>query len=138
MKNIVRLLIIVGIIFLWSSAADSYHSKVYETVHITAYTSSVAETDSTPFHTSTGQRVRSGIVAFSPDMVRRYGYKAKVSIVRYLPSRGCNSKALTYSSFIVEDTTNPRFTKRMDIWFQNRSAALSYGKCVAVISIQRK
>ena len=124
---------ITGAYFLKSEA---YTSK--ERVYMTAYTSTVAQTDSTPFHTSTGERVRPGIVALSPNLIRKYGYNSTVTIEFFERSLGCNPKILKRTSFITKDTTNARFTNRVDVWLSKYSDAINFGKCRAVVKITPK
>ena len=46
----------------------------------TAYTSSVRETDSTPFVTATGMRARLGVLAVRPDLLKVLPYGTKVRL----------------------------------------------------------
>lgn len=86
----------------------------HETVNVpvTAYSSEVGQTDSTPFITASGSRVRDGIVAanFLP-----IGTK-----VRFPELYG--SKI-----FVVEDRMNKRYWHRMDIWMADTQDAKNFG-----------
>ncbi len=81
-------------------------------VPVTAYSSEVGQTDSTPFTTASGTTVRDGVVAANflpigthvkfPDL---YGEKV----------------------FVVEDRMNARYWKHMDIWMPETSEAKNFG-----------
>lgn len=108
------------------------------TVNLTAYTSTVGQTDSTPFRTSIGARVHHGGVAASPDIIRRYGYGAKVKITRVFQRRGCNPTYLRSRNYVINDTTNARYSSRVDVWFQSYRSAINFGRCVASVEILRR
>lgn len=88
--------------------------KVINTIPVivTAYSSTVGQTDSTPFITASGTRVREGIVAANflpmgtkirlPDL---YGDKV----------------------FVVEDRMHPRKKWQVDIWFSTYQEAKNFG-----------
>ncbi|MFA7662951.1 MAG: hypothetical protein WCX88_03475 [Patescibacteria group bacterium] len=82
------------------------------TVHITAYSSTVDQCDSTPFITASGTRVHDGTIAanFLP-----IGTKVKIPSV------------FGDKIFTVEDRMNARYYKRIDIWFATRQEALNFG-----------
>lgn len=81
-------------------------------VPTTAYTSDPAETDSTPFTTADGSRVRDGIVAanFLPIGTR-------LRIPDYFGNK----------VFEVHDRMNARYDTRVDIWMLNKSDAYAWG-----------
>lgn len=83
-------------------------------VIVTAYSSTPDQTDSTPFITASGRRVRPGIVAVSRDLK---GILSFGQIV-YLEGLGY---------FVVEDVMHERWTNRVDIWFPTRMEALHFG-----------
>lgn len=89
---------------------EERHMIVLATV--TAYTSSVEETDDEPLITASGEMVRHGTLACPS----KYKFGTVVSI---------NGK-----EFICEDRMNKRFrhTERFDIWFESKSDALAWGK----------
>lgn len=97
----------------------------------TAYTSSLRETDSTPFITATGARTRFGIVAVSRDLLPTlpYGSQVRLEDLGSVSGRGRGQFDYLFRNtvFVVEDTMNRRFSWRMDIWMPNRSTALSFG-----------
>ena len=78
----------------------------------TAYSSTVDQTDSDPFTTANGKKVKDGIVAanFLP-----FGTKIKLPGV-------AGDKV-----FSVEDRMNRRFNERIDIWFSTREEAVKFG-----------
>ena len=92
----------------------------FRTVVITGYSSTVDQTDSTPFITASNKRVRPGIVAanFLP-------FGTQIKVPKYFGDR----------VFIVEDRMNKRFNNRVDIWFTSRGEALRFGKVLTTIEI---
>ena len=86
--------------------------EVYETF-ITAYSSSVDETDGTPFITASGERVRDGIVAanFLP-------LGTKIKIPEYFGDK----------IFTVKDRMARKHNEKVDIWFPSKELAKSFGK----------
>lgn len=87
-------------------------AKVYETF-VTAYSSSVDETDSTPFTTASGKQVKDGIVAanFLP-----LGTKIRIPEI------------FGKKIFIVEDRMARRHADKVDIWFSTKEAAKTFGR----------
>ena len=94
------------------------------TVHSTAYNSTRGQTDSTPFVTATGTRVRSGVVALSRDLLGRFPYGTRLSIEDL---SGRYSGYLRGRVFVVEDTMNVRIGNTIDLWMGSRGEALSWG-----------
>ena len=93
-------------------------------VHSTAYNSTPGQTDSTPFVTATGTRVRSGVVALSRDLLGRFPYGTRLTIEDL---SGRYSSYLRGRVFIVEDTMNVRIDNTVDIWMVSRGEAMSWG-----------
>lgn len=90
-------------------------------VTITAYSSSLWETDDTPYWTASGTFVREGIVAnnFLP-----FGTKIKIPDL------------FGEKVFVVEDRMNPRCSDfQVDIWFPEHRQALNFGKKITYIEI---
>jgi len=84
---------------------------------IYGYSSTPDQTDSTPFTTANGKRVRRGIIANNC-----YDYGTKIRI-----------KDRTY---IVEDRMNARYgCDVFDIWFTTRQEAKNWGKQILDIKI---
>lgn len=84
---------------------------------VTAYTSSVDETDSTPFETASGARTRDGIVACPA----RYEFGTRVLIEGV--------------EYVCEDRMHARFGDRFDVWMNTKSEAFSFGKKVVEVTI---
>ena len=93
---------------------ESVSERKFRSAMVTGYSSSVNETDSTPFLTASGSYVRDGVAAsnFLP-----FGTKFK------LP------KLFGDKVFTVEDRMNARYngTNYVDIWFASKSDALRFG-----------
>ncbi|MEK7643072.1 MAG: hypothetical protein AAB372_01320 [Patescibacteria group bacterium] len=82
-------------------------------VTVTAYSSRVGETDSTPFVTASGKRVRWGIVASN---AFEFGTKVKFPDL------------FGQQVFVVQDRMNKRHgSNRMDIWFSSTRGAQEFG-----------
>ncbi len=87
----------------------------------TGYSSSVWETDETPFVTATNTHTRYGIVALSRDLLRRYTSDAPFAFGDIVHISGIGD-------FIVEDSMNARWRNRVDVWFPSRTAAVTFGR----------
>lgn len=73
----------------------------------TAYRSVPEQTDSTPFHTATGERVHNRGVAVSRDLLKRWGGPLDYGDLLYIEGVGYK---------FVFDTMNERHKNRIDIW----------------------
>ncbi len=81
-------------------------------VTVTAYSSTPDQTDSTPFITANGTRVRDGIIAAN---FLKFGTKVKFP---------------DYSGdkiYEVTDRMNARYPNRADIWMETRDEAIQFG-----------
>ncbi len=87
----------------------------------TGYSSSVIETDDTPYITAANTRTRMGVVALSRDLLKRYTPNAPFSF-------GDRIFILGLGEFTVEDSMHHRWKQRMDIWFPSRREAFRFGK----------
>ncbi|MBI1985018.1 MAG: 3D domain-containing protein [Candidatus Wildermuthbacteria bacterium] len=89
-------------------------------VVLTAYSSTIAQTDDTPFITASGAFVREGIVAanFLP-----MGTKIKIPDLY-------GDKV-----FVVEDRMHPRKKYQVDIWFPDYWDALNFGAQYSTIEV---
>ena len=87
-------------------------------MYVTAYSSSVDETDSTPHVTASGTRTRDGVVASNLFPI---GTKVKIPF---------GEKVL-----VVEDRMHNRFTDRIDVWMPSKWSALRFGKQRAAVEI---
>lgn len=94
-------------------------TRVYETI-VTAYSSSVNETDDTPFITASGEYVRDGIVAanFLP-----FGTRIKIPEV------------FGNKIFVVKDRMAAKHADKVDIWFESKSLAKTFGKKKLLIEV---
>ena len=102
------------------------------TVRSTAYNSVSNQTDSSPFHTSTGVRTRYGIIALSRDLLRRIPYGSRVrleDIGAWSSGRGYGkyNAILKNTVFVVEDTMHPRKNGTVDVWLPARQQAMQWG-----------
>lgn len=90
-------------------------------VTVTAYSSSLWETDDTPYWTASGTFVREGIVANNS---LPFGTKIKIPDL------------FGEKVFVVEDRMNPRCGNfQVDIWVPDQRQALNFGKKITYIEI---
>ncbi len=79
----------------------------------TAYSSDVAQTDSSPFTTSNGKQVYDGLVA-----ANWLPYNTKIRMPDLFGDK----------IFTVNDRMNPRYdTGRLDVWMKSRGEAMDFG-----------
>lgn len=90
------------------------------TAIVTAYSSEVRQTDSTPFVTAAGTDVRSGVVA-----ANWLPIGTKIRIPEIFGER----------EFVVEDRMHNRNNDKIDIWFPTRAEAVQFGVRKAQIEI---
>lgn len=97
---------------------QNHEGKTIEAV-ITAYTSSVDETDSTPFETASGAHTSAGVLACPPE----YAFGTQVKIGE-----------ATYS---CEDRMNERYWKvqHFDVWVHTKAEARQWGSTEQEITI---
>jgi 3D (Asp-Asp-Asp) domain-containing protein len=95
--------------------------NVFLKVLATGYSSSIFETDDTPFITAANTPTRPGVVAMSRDLLRVYTPNAPFNFGDRIHISGLGE-------FIVEDSMHRRWRKRMDIWFPSRREAFDFGK----------
>src|SRR3989344_3222951 len=102
-----------------SKAKNKMAVKTY-VVSASAYSSSVDETDDTPFITARGTYVHDGIVAanFLP-----FGTAIKIPAI--------------YGNkiFVVEDRMNSRYNLNVDLWFPSKALAKQFGRKTITIEI---
>jgi 3D (Asp-Asp-Asp) domain-containing protein len=105
----------------------------------TAYTSSVRETDSTPFVTATGMRTRLGVLAVSPDLLRvlPYGTKVRLKDLGTVQGRGRGQFSYLFEGrvFVVADVMNPRMRQKLDVWLPDRATALRFGRRLVQLEV---
>lgn len=87
---------------------------------VTAYSSTVEETDDTPFITASNTLVRDGIVASN---ILPFGTKIRFP--------GLNPKKI----YVVEDRLAPKNSHKIDIWFPSTDSALDFGVKVLTMEI---
>jgi len=94
-------------------------TRVYDTI-VTAYSSSVNETDDTPFITASGERVRDGIVAanFLP-----FGTKIRIPEI------------FGNKIFVVKDRMASKHAEKVDIWFETKALAKAFGKKKLIVEV---
>ncbi|MEJ2699886.1 MAG: hypothetical protein P8Z70_09545 [Desulfuromonadales bacterium] len=86
-------------------------------VTITAYSSTEAQCDPSPYITASLDPVRVGTLAVSPDLLDEMGLFFGQRVL--IPGFGV---------FEVKDTMNPRWHRRVDIWESDTEAARRFGK----------
>lgn len=82
------------------------------TVQVTAYSSSIYQTDSTPYTTAKNTMVRDGVIA-----ANFLSFGTRVRFPEYFGDK----------VFIVEDRMNTRYWKRIDVWMPERDLAIKFG-----------
>ncbi|PIR98703.1 MAG: hypothetical protein COT88_00075 [Candidatus Colwellbacteria bacterium CG10_big_fil_rev_8_21_14_0_10_41_28] len=82
------------------------------TVMVTAYSSTVRQTDSTPFITASGTTVRPGVVA-----ANWLPIGTKVRIPKLFGDR----------VFVVEDRMHRRNDHKLDVWLESETEAFNFG-----------
>lgn len=102
-----------------SKAKSNTAVKTY-VVSASAYSSSVDETDDTPFITAKGTYVRDGIVA-----------------ANFLPFGTAIKIPALYGDkiFVVEDRMNKRYNLNVDLWFPSKALAKQFGRKTITIEI---
>lgn len=93
-------------------AGESQPRRIFYSIPVTAYSSEVGQTDTTPFTTASGTPVRRGVVAanFLPIGAR----------IRFPELYGDEV-------FIVEDRMNARYNQHLDIWMEETVDAKNFG-----------
>lgn len=94
----------------------------------TGYSSTVWETDDTPFITASNTRTRPGVIALSRDLLKRHNPDAPFAFGDVVHISG-------YGDFIVEDSMHWRWRRRVDIWFASRYNAWQFGKRDVTLSM---
>lgn len=101
-------------------AKEGSPARILMEIPVTAYSSDVWQTDSTPFITASGTTTRRGVVAanFLPIGTR----------VRFPDLYG-------NEVFIVEDRMNRRYDEHLDIWMEETADAINFGLQFATIEV---
>jgi 3D (Asp-Asp-Asp) domain-containing protein len=95
-------------------------AKRVVTAVVTAYSSEVRQTDSTPFVTAAGTSVHSGVVAANWLPI---GTKIRIPEI------------FGKEEFVVEDRMHDRHSDRVDVWFPTRAEAVQFGVRKAQIEV---
>ncbi|MCS7219546.1 MAG: 3D domain-containing protein [Thermus sp.] len=119
-------------LFLALAVAGAWaQEKTVLRLQATAYTSSVRETDRTPFVTATGMRTRLGVLAVSPDLLKvlPYGTKVRLRDLGSVQGRGRGQFAYLFQDrvFVVADVMHSRMRQKVDVWLPDRATALRFG-----------
>jgi len=93
-----------------------YSERVIKDVVVTSYNNDIDQTDDTPNVTASNRPVREGMVAVSRDFLSYVTYGDLIYV-------NCFDRW-----FIVDDTMNKRFTKRIDIFLFDRKESLKINK----------
>ncbi|MCA9756366.1 MAG: 3D domain-containing protein [Candidatus Eisenbacteria bacterium] len=94
---------------------------VFHSVSVTGYSSRMEETDSTPFITAINTITAPGVLAVSRDMLRTFTPGAPFDFGDRVLISGVGV-------YQIEDTMNPRWTRRVDVWFPSTEEALAWGR----------
>lgn len=94
-----------------------------ENVTVTGYSSSVEETDDTPFTTADGSTTQHGYIAVSDDLFNSGWTFNKIVLIKGI------------GTFVIKDRMNKRISKTVDIWYDTKSKAVKNGtkKAVAML-----
>ncbi|MEB3167884.1 MAG: hypothetical protein VKK97_04040 [Synechococcaceae cyanobacterium] len=95
---------------------DRSKGVISTAVTVSCYSSRRVETDSTPWTTADGSPTRPGIIAISRDLLRDTGIRMGSRVV-----------IEGYGAFEVRDVMNSRWTRRVDIWVADATAAKRHG-----------
>lgn len=102
-------------------------------VDITAYSSTIAQTDDAPTITASGAVAGPGIVAVSRDLLERFPYGSEVEIIT-VSGQGCGGW-VPKAPLTVADTMNARIKKHLDVWLGTTEQALNWGRCRGEIKL---
>ena len=101
-----------GQALIQSASPNTPVVKAQYWVIVTAYSSTLDQTDSTPFITASGTYVRDGVVACN---FLRFGTRVRLPQI------------YGEKIFVVEDRMAPKNSHKMDIWFVSRDQAKQFG-----------
>lgn len=102
----------------YNLTGTEYIKRVLNDITITSYNNHANQTDDSPNITATGRPVRENMVAASPDLLTK-------GIIRYgdLVYIDCMKQW-----YVVEDTMNKRFERRLDIFLFSKDESLKINK----------
>jgi len=131
-----NLISFLGLLFLllafpfFPSHAPSFGAEIpseyeVETVKmwVTAYSSSVNETDSTPLITAIGTKVRDGIAATN---------MLPIGTLIKIPS------LFGEKVFVIEDRMHPRKRWVVDVWMKSKEKAINFGSTLTEVLIIKR
>lgn len=125
LKNTLQDLIAERVYFRSLLLDAGYQVKTPRELHIkvttTGYSSSILETDDTPYTTAANTTTRPGIIALSRDLLKPYTPDAPFSFGDRVWLDGLGE-------FVVEDSMNRRWQRSADIWFPSRHQAIDFGR----------
>ncbi len=121
------------VVFLLIASVDAQTAQLAAslTVEITAYNSTVAQTDGDPTITASGAVAGPGTVAVSRDLLERFPYGSKLEILSVSGS-GCGGW-VPETPLTVADTMNARIQNHLDVWLETLEQARNWGRCQAEI-----
>lgn len=119
--------------FLLAASADAQTAQLAMslTVEITAYNSTVAQTDDDPTITASGAVAGPGTVAVSRDLLERFPYGSELEIIS-VSGDGCGGW-VPETPLTVADTMNARIRNHVDVWLETLEEARNWGRCEAEI-----
>ena len=84
---------------------------------ITAYTPSIQECDSTPLITASNTKVKTGIVALSRDIEKKY----RLKFGDYIQIEG-------HGFYVFQDRMNKKVKNTIDVFMWSRKKAIKFGR----------
>jgi 3D (Asp-Asp-Asp) domain-containing protein len=108
-----------------SPASDGVQKTIrrLQWVQVSAYNSEVAQTDASPFITANGTHVRDGIVAAN--------HLPFNTALKFKNCGGIDGDKI----FIVTDRMNKRYQNNVDIWMEQKTDAVKFGRRSCQIEI---
>lgn len=100
---------------------------------MTAYTSTAAQTDTTPSLTASGAVAGPTTAAASRDLLERIPYGSQIRVVSVL-GEGCGGW-VPEAPLMVAHTMNTRIENHLDVWLATSEQALDWGRCQAEIKV---
>lgn len=109
---------IITITSTFDLSQPEYTKRVLKDVTVTSYNNHEDQTDATPNVTATNRPIREGVIAASRDLLKN-------GIIHYgdLVYIDCFDKW-----YIVEDTMNQRFERRLDVFLFDKKESLKINK----------
>lgn len=82
--------------------------------------------------TSSGELVREGFIAGSPDVVRKYGYGRKFHLYQISE----NGVYTLYGSYVLKDKMNQRYKNTLDIFMNSYNKAMKFGRRKMLVVVE--